>query len=72
MARTVVPDVEQRRALVELAGTMSVTVDGHRATVGGWRNDFATVHDLKTGAAWSWSWQAVERVLKSSGGAFKS
>lgn len=54
----------------ELANA-KVTIDGHRAKIAGIRNDFATVHDLETGAGYEFSWSAVARIVGRDG-KFKS
>jgi len=48
-----------------------VTLNGNRATVSGYRNDFATVTDLVTGLSGEWAWQSVGRI-RANGGAFNS
>lgn len=48
-----------------------VTVNGNRAKISGWKNNFATLHNLETGETSEWSWNTVSRVV-SKGGAFKS
>lgn len=62
--------VDTRRALVERSHT-GVTLDGARAVVSGWRNDFATVTALPDGPNVEFAWETVARVLNRDG-AFKS
>lgn len=62
--------VERRRSMVESAG-VKPTLNGHRASVGGYRLPFAHVADLETGLECEFSWEAVARVM-ARGGAFKS
>lgn len=67
------PDAEtvaRRRAMVEDAG-VKPTLNGHRASVGGYRLPFARVADLETGLDCEFSWETVARVM-ARGGAFKS
>lgn len=49
-----------------------ITLDGHPAVVGGYRNEFATVQRLDgRGGRVEFAWPTVERVI-NNGGAFKS
>jgi len=55
----------------ELIHYVPVTLDGVKATIGGVRNDYATVMALPHGAKYDWSWPAVGRIV-SNGGNFHS
>jgi len=50
----------------------TVTLNGNRAVVGGFKNDFATVTDMTTGLSAEWSWSAVAVVITKSNGKFYS
>lgn len=77
MARRPTVSLEERMHLVELADVLKgmgqpVTLDGHRATVAGYRNDFATVIDLETGNRVEFAWPTVKHILHDRRGKFKS
>jgi len=55
----------------ELCWAEGVTLDGKRAKISGYRNDFATVTALPDGARYEWAWPTVARIV-AAGGAFKS
>lgn len=44
---------------------MDCRLDGEKATISGWGNDFATISSLETGASYEWSWQAVNRIMQN-------
>jgi len=73
---TEMPNTELTRPeLVELASSLAVTLDGHRATIGGTRNPFATVHTIGSPSyGVEFAWPTVERILTRTNnpGAFKS
>lgn len=48
-----------------------VTLDGKRAKISGYRNEFATVTALPGGPGYEWSWTSVAYIV-ARGGAFKS
>jgi len=50
---------------------VKVTLDGQAAEIIGYRHKFAAVATLPTGAAYQWTWDAVELVV-SKGGDFRS
>lgn len=56
---------------LDLVCVKGLTIDGDRAAIGGVRNDFATVSNLRTNASHEFSWEAVARIV-AKGGAFKS
>lgn len=60
------PTLDERAALCEA----KVTLDGHKAKISGYRNDFATVRDLVTGNSPEWAWETVQRIV-ARGGAFR-
>ena len=60
--------LDQRRELIQTR----CTIDGHPASVGGVRNEFATVTDLVTGASYEWAWATVFNVVTFNNGAFRS
>jgi hypothetical protein len=50
-----------------------VTLDGKRAKILGWSQDFATITQLPDGkVSAEFAWATVERVIKHSDGAFKA
>lgn len=50
-----------------------VTLDGKRAVIRGWRNDFATVRQLPDGKLHAeFAWKTVEHVIEHSNGEFKA
>lgn len=49
---------------------VSVTLNGKRAVISGYRNDFATVSQWPEGLSAEWAWETVERII-DKGGAFK-
>lgn len=48
-----------------------VTLNGKRAAIRGWKNDFATVRQYDAGFSEEFAWVTVEHVVKNSGGAFR-
>jgi hypothetical protein len=48
-----------------------VTLDGEPAMVCGYRNDFATVCQLRGPLRLEWAWETVARII-SNGGDFRS
>jgi len=63
------------RDLLDETDSPSVTLDGHRAVIAGFRNSFATVHTLgRPSYGVEFAWQTAERVLTRTDnpGAFKS
>lgn len=60
---TVHPDQMQRMALC----ATQVTLNGNRARITGYKNDFATVTDLATGLSAEWSWEAAQRIVNNEG-----
>jgi len=52
--------------------TANVTVNGRRAQISGWKNDFATVTDLRTGFSAQWAWSTVDFVVAERGGKFRA
>ena len=63
-----VHDIDVRRQMA----AMPVTLNGHEAKVCGVRYDYATVQDWRTGVSFSWSWEAVARIITHHDGAFES
>ena len=50
-----------------------VTLDGKRAQIIGWSNDFATVTQLPDGkVSAEFAWTTVEHVIKNSNGEFNA
>lgn len=60
--------LEQKIELCEA----KVTLNGEPAKVSGYKNDFATITQIKSGLSAEWSWQTVEHIIKNKGGQFKS
>lgn len=60
--------IETRQELCQA----KVTLNGQAAKITGYGNRFATVTDKATRLSAQWSWEAVERVVASGGGAFES
>lgn len=60
--------VEQRRVLAE----HEVTLNGLRASIGGVRNDFATITQLPNGVSADFAWKTVEHVIEHSEGKFNA
>lgn len=50
----------------ELART-EITLDGSRASICGFANDFATIRTLDGKWSGEWSWDAVERIVLKGG-----
>jgi len=61
-------ELEERRELC----AEKVTLNGHRAAIGGAQNKFATVTDLDSGLSAEWAWLTVLHVINFSNGAFRS
>ncbi len=64
-------DTDRKRALVDKALENGATINGNRAIVSGYLNDYARVTDATSGLSCEFAWPTVERIL-SKGGEFKS
>ena len=62
---------EEKRAIINHATRMGITLNGKPATICGARLRFAVVAQTPLGESYEWSWDAVERIL-SQGGEFTS
>ena len=61
--------IAERREFTELR---NVTLNGKRATISGYYNDFARVADRITGLSCEWSWETVAHIVRNCDGRFKS
>ena len=60
--------LEDRQALVESDG---ITLDGQKAKITGYRNEFASVVMVSTGYRIEFAWETAARIV-ANGGAFRS
>ncbi len=60
--------LDQRRELC----AEKVTLNGHRAVIGGYNKKFASVTDLDSGLSAEWAWLTVLHIINFSDGAFRS
>ena len=54
-----------RSRIAEWCRGMDCRLDGEKATISGWSNDFATISRLDGGGSYEWSWQAVNRIMQN-------
>jgi hypothetical protein len=57
----------RRLELCDQALKSGITLNGVPARIGGARRPFATVTQVDTGLGAEWSWEAVERIVTSTG-----
>lgn len=51
----------------------NITLNGFPARIAGWKNDFATIHELHPGTiSAEFSWLTVEHIIDTKGGAFRA
>ena len=65
-------NVADKRDCVDMAGEIGATINGNRALVSGYMNDYATVTDATTGMSCEFAWPTVRHILRNKNGEFKS
>ncbi len=59
---------ERKRELIDTP----VMLNGSPARISGYKNNFPTVRNTRTGEGYEWSWETVDRIVRERDGAFSS
>ena len=57
--------MKRRSDVAAWCRTFDCKLNGKTATISGWANDFATIATLDGQQSFEWSWEAVDRIMRS-------